>query len=308
MNKPFLLFLLLSTPFVLGHSSSQQRIARIVRAPERGQNFVSLDERTASAIRALAESEWAGDLACQESLGYLYDASCQADAILPVADVSSALQEVLSCLEQKSIDDLARDLRDYTESLESLDAQSTDVTRRPFERVHFLEVDELRVYENAVINGNTTLVAGNPAVDALDVNGNSTFNGNVIVDGNLTVSGAFIAETTIGAQTIDNLTVTGNIFLADTNTTGTAGVLEISGVPYLHEGNAAVGSCTTFLGANAGNFTVSGASNTGIGGSALHALTSGTGNSALGCDALEFVTSGSSNIALGYEAGSAYTG
>ena len=59
MNKPFLLFLLLSTPFVVGHSSWQQRIARIVRAPERGQNFVSLDERTASAIRALAESEWA---------------------------------------------------------------------------------------------------------------------------------------------------------------------------------------------------------------------------------------------------------
>ena len=199
MNKPFLLFLLLSTPFVLGQSSSQQRIARIVRAPERGQNFVSLDERTASAIRALAESEWAGDLACQESLSYLYDASCQADAILPVADVSSALQEVLSCLEQKSIDDLARDLRDYTESLGSLDAQSIDVMRRPFERVHFLEVDELRVYENAVINGNTTLVAGNPAVDALDVNGNSTFNGNVtfegsvVVDGNLTVTGTFSA-------------------------------------------------------------------------------------------------------------------
>ncbi len=101
------------------------------------------------------------------------------------------------------------------------------------------------------------------------------------------------ANTFTGTQTVD----TGNVDL-DHTSSSTIGVLSKNGAPFLHD----FGSGNTFLGPNAGNFTMTGASNTVVGGAAFRANTTGATNSAFGVTTLFNNTSGGSNTALGYQA------
>jgi hypothetical protein len=87
-------------------------------------------------------------------------------------------------------------------------------------------------------------------------------------------------------------------------TTGSAvGVINIGGTPFLHAFFSGRGTPdNTFLGANAGNFTMTGPNNTAIGQDALHANTSGSSNTALGVSALLSNTQGINNTAIGESA------
>lgn len=64
-----------------------------------------------------------------------------------------------------------------------------------------------------------------------------------------------------------------------------------------------VGIDNTFLGVNAGNFTMTGSGNTGFGTRALMDNATGLGNTAVGTSALELNSTGSHNTAIGNEAG-----
>ncbi len=94
-------------------------------------------------------------------------------------------------------------------------------------------------------------------------------------------------------QTID----TGNLDLD--NSTATAGNITKNGVRFIHNAAAVGSGANTFLGENAGNFTLTACCNTGIGWEALLATTSGGGNTAHGAAALHSNTIGSQNTAMG---------
>src|SRR6266852_4564033 len=83
-------------------------------------------------------------------------------------------------------------------------------------------------------------------------------------------------------------------------TTGpTVGVIKLGDTPFIH----AFGQNDTFVGLNAGNFTlVSTAGNTAIGSSALTSLVTGSDNTASGVQALAANTTGAGNTASGLQA------
>ena len=85
---------------------------------------------------------------------------------------------------------------------------------------------------------------------------------------------------------------------------GSTGVISLGGARFLHD----FGTGNTFLGAGAGNMTMTGAGdNTAVGTSALAGNTTGTNNSALGFSALSANTTGYGNSAFGYSALTANT-
>jgi endosialidase-like protein len=93
-------------------------------------------------------------------------------------------------------------------------------------------------------------------------------------------------------------TVKANMLSLPPTSSITAGVLSVAGTPFLH----AFGNNSTFLGANAGNFSASGTgafSNTGIGTASLSSNTTGSDNTATGVLALFHNTAGGSNVATG---------
>jgi len=119
-----------------------------------------------------------------------------------------------------------------------------------------------------------------------------------------------------------SVTVGTSIKLPDT-TSSTVGVIFHNSNRFIHTGIAESNFCT-FVGTNAGNFTLtgtfntglgsnvfqattSGNHNTGVGTNALTLLTTGTFNGAFGDGALSALTTGTDNICLGHNAGSNYT-
>jgi hypothetical protein len=104
------------------------------------------------------------------------------------------------------------------------------------------------------------------------------------------------------APTAGSITLTGDLNLPAT-TSATAGVLTLAGAPFLH----AFGTANTFLGANAGNFTMTGGANTATGSLALSSNTTGDVNTAIGYNALSSNTTGTNNAAIGYNALSSNT-
>jgi len=136
----------------------------------------------------------------------------------------------------------------------------------------------------ADVTGLTTFSAGTPAV-ASQVNGNFT-----AVKSAVDNNHARITTLESGAASPN---ITGNITLV--NSTATAGNILKSGVPFLHD----FGSQSTFLGENAGNFTMTGGNNTAIGWRALSSNTTGINNTANGTAALTDNTTGTQNTANG---------
>jgi hypothetical protein len=93
----------------------------------------------------------------------------------------------------------------------------------------------------------------------------------------------------------------GNLALPNTTSGGTAGVVTLGGVPFLHNfGPTNAGN--TFMGVGAGNFSLTGTDNTAAGASALNADTTGSFNSAFGDSALFSHRTGNFNAAFGAQA------
>lgn len=95
------------------------------------------------------------------------------------------------------------------------------------------------------------------------------------------------------ALTAENIAPGGNLYLS--GSTATAGNVYKNGNRFMHN----YGIYNTFLGENAGNFTLTGQQNTGVGATALSAVTSGRLNTAVGNNAASKIVDGRSNTALG---------
>jgi len=94
------------------------------------------------------------------------------------------------------------------------------------------------------------------------------------------------------------VTLSGNLALPGTSSSS-AGVITIGGTPFIH----GFGSADTFVGAGAGNFAITGATNTAVGFQAYRNGTSGQANVAMGAIALGSLnTFSSGNVALGSQA------
>ena len=148
---------------------------------------------------------------------------------------------------------------------------------------------------------------------------------NAITLGDLVALGAGVGAVTL--TTGDLIVTAGNIQMPNTNTTGTRGVYEVGGFPFLHSGgpvNGAVGPDNVFLGGSAGIFNTPGVFNVGVGRQSLQNVTGDnnlaigalSGSSigaatqcvAIGSDSLSSLTTGSNVIAIGYRAGFSLAG
>lgn len=131
----------------------------------------------------------------------------------------------------------------------------------------------------------------------------------VILDDIVSISGSFTAGTTLGfitAVTGDISADAGNFNLANTNSSGTEGVINFGGVRFIHN----FGTNNVFIGEAAGNFTLITAAatdNIAIGSACLQSLNFGTGNIAIGTQSLVNVDTGNSNIGLGVANGNTIT-
>jgi hypothetical protein len=95
-----------------------------------------------------------------------------------------------------------------------------------------------------------------------------------------------------------SVTLAGDLALPAT-TSLTAGVITLGGVPFAHRFGTLE---NTFLGSNAGNFTMTGGFNTATGYAALGNNTTGVNNTAYGGGALYYNTTGYQNTAIGLNA------
>ncbi len=127
----------------------------------------------------------------------------------------------------------------------------------------------------------TTFTAGTPA-KASEVNGNFSVVSTAVNDN---ASRITTLESTV--------TPAGNIVLVPS--TASAGNILKGTLPFIHN----FGNLNTFIGAAAGNFTMTGKLNTGSGASALESNTTGDNNTASGAFALESNTTGFGNTASG---------
>src|SRR5436189_274175 len=134
----------------------------------------------------------------------------------------------------------------------------------------------------------TTFTAGTPA-KASEVNGNFSAVSTAVNDNN-----SRITALESGAA---NPNITGNITLVPS--TASAGNILKGTAPFIHN----FGLNNTFIGVNAGNFTMTGGNNTASGVGALFFNTNGSSNTASGEGALQNNTDGSNNIAIGVHAG-----
>ncbi len=130
------------------------------------------------------------------------------------------------------------------------------------------------------------------------VHANAKFKKDVTIEGDLFVEGALsvadgltVDGTTIGCD----ITVGCNISMNDSISPTVGNVIK-NGVPFIHN----FGTRNTFVGDNAGNFTMTGIANTGFGDTALTANTTGTQNVAVGSFALAANTIGGGNTAVGH--------
>ncbi len=103
----------------------------------------------------------------------------------------------------------------------------------------------------------------------------------------------------VAGQTVANAAIvpagTGGGVTVVAGVSGTDLIIDINGF----YAPAGLGDFNTFLGVNAGNFTMTGEGNTGVGHNALFSNTMGVGNTATGDAALGFNTQGNDNTATG---------
>lgn len=153
---------------------------------------------------------------------------------------------------------------------------------------------DLEVNRNATIDGDL-VVHGLTDTTTLDVNDTTT--DTLVVNDSATIS-----NLTVDELTVDNLmhscdvTVGCNLILQDSD--GTVGGIIKNGVPFLQN----YGINNTFMGANAGNYSLTSSNNVGIGTSALGSNASGSFNVAVGPQSQLFNTDGLQNTSVGFNA------
>ncbi len=101
-----------------------------------------------------------------------------------------------------------------------------------------------------------------------------------------------------GTPTFVNLNLTDFLALPNTSSS-TTGVIMLGSIPFLHNYSAGSLFYNTFVGSNAGNFTMDGGYNTAAGGNALRYNTTGSRNTAIGYEALSMNGTGGNNTATG---------
>jgi len=154
----------------------------------------------------------------------------------------------------------------------------------------------------------TSSASGGGTVTSITA-GTGLSGGTITTSGTLAVDPAQLpflasANTFTNNQSVNgNLSLSGSLSLPNT-TSASVGVLTLGGVPFLHN----FGTNNTFVGASAGNLTMSSpGNNTAVGATALTANTTGKGQSAFGNAALAANTTGTQNSAFGASALTANT-
>ena len=112
-------------------------------------------------------------------------------------------------------------------------------------------------------------------------------------------TGSFAAQIVSVVDTV----ASGNLAFSTNPSTATTGNILKGGNSFIHN----YGSANTFVGINAGNFTMTGGNNSGFGANTLAANTTGSNNIAVGTNALLANTTGQNNVAVGYQALTANT-
>jgi len=157
---------------------------------------------------------------------------------------------------------------------------------------------------NQTVNGSVTATTfygdGSNLTNITAANANSALM--AVLAGNSSMLGGQLPSyyATTGANTFTGTqTVSGGILALDnTNSGGTTGVITLGGSHFLHN----TGNQNTFLGQDAGNFSLTGSGNSASGFGALSTLTSGGANTAAGTFALGSNTTGANNTAVGSQA------
>ena len=200
------------------------------------------------------------------------------------------------------------------------------VDEHDFNRDPILKIREkLYVLNRAKFFDETKMKNDLDVIGKVHVHGNARFNNNVTIDGTLFVANLAIThcmasfcannlsavdESVSGTLSVNNaviesadigcdLTVGCNISMND-SVSGAIGNVIKNGQPFIHTYPA--GSGNTFVGENAGNFTMTTSGNSGFGASALISNTTGDFNTAIGSQALFFNTTGEFNTAVGRNA------
>ncbi|MFA6065680.1 MAG: tail fiber domain-containing protein [Candidatus Babeliaceae bacterium] len=134
------------------------------------------------------------------------------------------------------------------------------------------------------------LVEKNVTTNNLRVYQDTTLN-NLTVNGNLNFNSC-LTTSCIDTESVDTCVL--NL----PATTATCGQIVLATNPFMH----AYGTSNTFLGTDAGNFTLTGNGNAGVGTETLLNLTSGNNNTSVGSISLQSDTTGSANTAIGTSA------
>jgi len=155
-----------------------------------------------------------------------------------------------------------------------------------------------------VTTGNNNLALGNNAGASLSSGNNNIYLGNTGVASETGVVRIGTAGTHASNMMVGTLDLKGsatfgqNVYLPSTTVSGSKGVLYVGGTRLF----APPAFGNLFLGANTGNFNVTGECNIGIGQGALGSLTKGAWNHAMGYLALAKNTTGEYNVAIGGQA------
>jgi len=136
---------------------------------------------------------------------------------------------------------------------------------------------------------------GNVAAASFSGNGAGLMNVSPAAGSSSYIQNGTTAQVAANFNISGNGSIGGNLALPNTNMAGSAGVVTLGGAPFLHN----FGTNNTFVGASAGNTSITGGRNTGVGSSALTSNTAGASNSAFGSGALFLNTTGSLNSAFG---------
>lgn len=204
-------------------------------------------------------------------------------------------------------------------------------TSNPEEQLHVN--GKIKVEDNIMLNGNylsndgdnegvmidnsgNVGVGTNTPEEKLHVNGKIKMADNIVLNGNY-LSGdgdnegvSVDADGNVGIGTntpSQQLEITGSFEMPNTSSSST-GIIFKDGSRFIHNyQNSSANGNNTFIGLNAGNFSMTGtnyqgSSNSGFGAYSMESITSGFENTALGTNTLKNLTYGYENVAIGYNA------
>ena len=223
------------------------------------------------------------DVVEQESYLDMRDCSSQCD------DAALKIKKILCVLNKAIFCDVAvfRNSAIFQQRVEMKDGLEIDGRLRVNGKV---KVDKLEAKKAEI----KKLEANKAEIDKLEVE-EAVIATLEVCDLDVTCLATIEALEVLTSATVDcDLTVGCNIFM-NNSTSPAVGNIYKAGVPFIHN----FGANNTFVGDNAGNFTMTGGDNTAVGYQALLNNTIGNFNTASGLNALRDNTTGNNNTALG---------